>query len=311
MKFFRSTIYLEGSKGKRRSTSDLILKIAKKEKPMADTNTQETQSQAEQGKVVTNPPKDIEPKAPAHMVSAKEIRTSFFDPVVWEQMKGMAETFRASGAFPAEDNTPKLLVKLQAGREMGMTPVESIKSFYFVNGQINIFGAATMRRLREHGWSINFKDTPNACTATITKGKEKYSDTLTFEEAEKSGWTKGGAQGYLKAGWKEGANRKLKLRYGAVSLLIKTYVPEVLGSAVDIAEVAMDAMPVSDAYKAQITGGDEPAKQEVIDSIKTMGGVLPDDVESGERQLTKQEAADMIKQLTVTKKRAKKQEVKE
>lgn len=241
--------------------------------------------------------------APRHMVSVKEIKTNFFDPVVWGQMRGMAETFAASGAFPSTDNTAKIIVKLQAGREMGMTPIESVKSFYFVNGQITIFGAATTRRLREHGWIIEFKDETDKCTATIKRGKEKYSDTLTFEEAEKSGWTK--TQHGLKPGWLPGINRKLKLRYGAASLLIKTYVPEVLGSAVDISEVAMDAMPVADAYKPQIVGGSEPATEQAIESIKNMGGVLPDDVLSGERKLTKQESADMIKKL-MEKKRVKK-----
>lgn len=246
------------------------------------------------------------PLADSRMVSVKEIKTDFFDPIVWGQMRGMAETFAMSGAFPTTDNTAKIIVKLQAGREMGMTPIESVKSFYFVNGAINIFGAATMRRLREHGWTIEFKETPDSCTATIRKGKEKYSDTLTFKEAEDSGWTKS-QSGYIKPGWVQGANRKLKLRYGVVSMLIKTYVPEVLGSAVDIAEIAMDATPVGEAYKPQIEGGSEKATETQLATIKNMGGKLSDEVESGEKQLTKQEAANMIRELATPKKRVKKE----
>lgn len=249
----------------------------------------------------TNLPQETQ--TPKHMVSVKDIKTDFFDPVVWGQMKGMAETFASSGAFPTTDNTAKIIVKLQAGREMGMTPIESVKSFYFVNGAINIFGAATMRRLREHGWMIEFKDEVDKCTATIRKGKEKYTDSLTFQEAEESGWTKT-ANGYLKPGWVKGANRKMKLRYGVVSMIIKTYVPEVLGSAVDIAEVAMDATPVAQAYEKQLVeNGAQPATESVIATIKNMGGVLPDEVESGQRQLTKQEGADMIRALMEKKKK--------
>lgn len=231
------------------------------------------------------------------MVPASAVRTPFFDPIVWEQMKGMATTFEKSGAFPPGDNAAKLMVKLQAGREMGMSPIESIKSFYFVSGQINIFGAAIMRRLREHGWMITYKDEVNKCTATIRNNKgEEYSDSLTFDEAEASGWTSG-SQG-IKPGWKEGINRKLKLRYGVTSMLIKTYVPEVMGSAVDIAEVAMDAAPVYEAYKdqvAEIDGGSEPATEGQLATIKTLGGVLPDE------PLTKQGAAQTIKELTTKK----------
>jgi hypothetical protein len=177
-----------------------------------------------------------------YTVDVREIRTTYFDPVVWKQMKGMAETFKASGALGANENASTLVMKIQAGYEMGMKPIEAIKSFYFVNGVLNIFGAAVVRRLREHGWKIQYVDEPNKCTATISKDDESYTDTLTFEEARKSGWVE--SYGKVKAGWYEGVNRKLKLRYGVTSMLIKTYVPEVLGSAVDIAEVAQDTVPL-------------------------------------------------------------------
>lgn len=171
---------------------------------------------------------------------AKHNVTSFFNPIIWEQMKGMARTFKASGALPQSDNEATIAMKIQAGYEMGMTPIESIKSFYFVNGAINIFGAAVIRRLREHGWQIKYEDGNDSCTATVSKGDESYTDTLSFKEAEDSKWTRT-SSGSLKAGWIAGANRKMKLRYGVISMIIKTYIPEVLGSAADIAEIAEDA----------------------------------------------------------------------
>ena len=253
-------------------------------------------------KVVTaEAPQEVLPIVEKYMVPAKAIKTSFFDPVVWEQMKGMAETFKASGAFPETDNAARIMVKLQAGREMGMTPVESIKSFYFVKGTINVFGAAIIRRLREHGWVVTYKDELDKCTATITKGKERHSDSLTFKEAEESNWTK--ANGFLKAGWLPGANRKMKLRYGATSSLIKTYVPEVLGSAVDIAEVAMDATPVSEAYATQlpqIENGGQPATAEQISTLCNLDPDFKKEVhknldEGKETTISRQEVADRIK----------------
>lgn len=198
--------------------------------------------------------------------------TEFLNPIVWGQMKAMASSFVKSGALPKSENDFTVLMKIQAGYEMGMKPLEAVKSFYFVNGTMNIFGSATMRRLREHGWKISYKDEPNKCTVTVAKGDETYTETLTFEEAEKSGWTRG-TQG-LKPGWFEGVNRRLKLRYGAVSILLKTYLPEVLGSATDIAEVAMDydLEPRNDATPApQVVNGDEPATNQQIETLKQMG----------------------------------------
>lgn len=185
-----------------------------------------------------------------YLVDARETRTNYFDPIVWQQMKGMADTFKNSGALKSDENASTLVMKIQAGYEMGMKPIESIKSFYFVNGTLNIFGAAVVRRLREHGWQINYQDKQNKCTAIVKKGDEIYSDSLTFEEAKQSGWVE--SYGKLKPGWLQGANRKLKLRYGVISMLIKTYIPEVLGSAVDIAEVAMDAAPLYEEKQANV-----------------------------------------------------------
>lgn len=167
--------------------------------------------------------------------------TSFFNPKIWVQMQRMATAFKESGALPATDNMAMIMMKIQAGYEMGMKPLESVKAFYFVKGSLNIFGSAVIRRLREHGWTITYKDEPNKCTATIKKGDEEYTDSFTYEEAKRSGWAN-----ETKPAWIDGINRRLKLRYGVASLLIKTYVPEVLGSATDIAEVAMDSTMVGE-----------------------------------------------------------------
>lgn len=174
--------------------------------------------------------------------SEQNNQVDFYNEKRWKEWLIMAETFVKSGALPQTDNTSTLMMKLQAGYEMGMTPLESVKSFYFVKGVMNIFGSATVKRIKDHGWKIKYEEKPNECTAIVTKGEEKYSDTLTFSDAEKSHWTS--ANGALKAGWYEGANRKMKLRYGVLSMIIKTHLPEVMGSAIDIKEVAEDTVPV-------------------------------------------------------------------
>jgi len=195
--------------------------------------------------------------------------TEFLNPIVWGQMKAMASSFVKSGALPKSENDFTVLMKIQAGYEMGMKPLEAVKSFYFVNGAMNIFGSATMRRLREHGWRISYKDEPNKCTVTVTKGDETYTDYITFEEAEQSGFTKD-SYGKTKSAWREGVSRRLKLRYGAVSVLLKTYIPEVLGSATDIAEVAMD-YDLGENNAPTVANGDEPATEKQIETLTTMG----------------------------------------
>lgn len=167
--------------------------------------------------------------------------TSILNPQVYVQMKALANDFLASKAIPkCWETAAQVLVGIQAGYEMGMKPMESVNSLYVVNGAVNVWGKATVRRLREHGWTIQFKnETQEACTAIVKKGRERYEETYTFSEAEESGYTND-SYGKLKIGWKAGINRKLKLRYGVLALIIKTYIPEVLGAAVGIVEVDED-----------------------------------------------------------------------
>lgn len=172
--------------------------------------------------------------------------TSFLDPNLYVQMKVLANDFIASRAIPSVWETPQqVLVGLQTGVEMGMKPMEAMNSLYPVNGAINVWGKATTRRLTEHGWKIQYSDeSQESCTATVSRGDESYTETFTFADAEASGYTKQknkySGQMELKIGWKPGMNRRKKLRYGVLSLIISTYIPEVLGSAVGIVEVSDD-----------------------------------------------------------------------
>ena len=94
--------------------------------------------------------------------------------------------------------------------------------------------------MKEHGWTIKYSnESQESCTATISRGKEKYTETFDFADAEASGYTTDN-YGKLKIGWRPGMNRRKKLRYGVLSLIISTYIPEVLGSAMGIVEVSDD-----------------------------------------------------------------------
>lgn len=179
--------------------------------------------------------------------------TSFLDPNLYIQMKALAADFIASKAIPSVwQSSEQVLVGLQTGVEMGMKPMEAMNSLYPVNGAINVWGKATTRRLKAHGWIISYTDeTQDRCTATVTKGNESYTDTFLYSDAKASGYTHD-SYGKQKIGWKEGMNRKKKLRYGVLSLIISTYIPEVLGSAIGIVEVSEDVELRSTAQPGQL-----------------------------------------------------------
>lgn len=186
-----------------------------------------------------------QPDAPKAMTIRDTETSSILDPNTYIQMKALSKDFFDSKVVPsAYQNVLQVLFGIQAGYEMGMQPVEALQSITFVNGTLSVWGKAVPRRLRAHGWSLDFEEGGEGrdqyCKATIIKGDEMYSDKITFGDAEDSGYTKNN-NGGLKPGWQPGLNRKLKLRYDVLDVLCKTYVPEVFGGTAGTAEVLSDA----------------------------------------------------------------------
>ncbi len=182
-----------------------------------------------------------EPVKPTGITIRDTQTTSLMNPEVYVQMKILAQDFINSKAIPQCWTTAsQVLVGLQTGLEMGMQPMEAMNSLYVVNGAVNVWGKALTRRLTEHGYEVDFsEETEEQTTAIVSKDGKDYVATFKFSDAELSGYTKD-SQGRIKVGWKPGQNRKLKLRYGALSEIIKTQLPHVMGSASGVAEIDND-----------------------------------------------------------------------
>lgn len=147
--------------------------------------------------------------------------STFFDIGRVNEMYKLAQNFHAANCWgPDVKNPAQALVKIQAGFEMGMAPVEAMNSLYIVNGKITIWGSAMTKRLREHGWKIEYEEKLSEATVTISKGQERYSYTATMDELKK-----------IKSRAAEFAGKD-KLKWHAISRLIRFHVPEVLGAGV-------------------------------------------------------------------------------
>lgn len=131
----------------------------------------------------------------------------------------LANEFFKAGCFGGDvKNAHQAFVKIQAGKEMGMPPMEAMNSLYIINGSISIYGVATAKRLREHGWIISYKnEDAKGVTAVITKGREVHEFEATAVDVAR---LSSKALGFAP---------KDKLRWHALGRLVRFNVPEVLG----------------------------------------------------------------------------------
>jgi hypothetical protein len=79
------------------------------------------------------------------------------------------------------DTAPKLMVALQAGKEMGLQPLEAINSFYFVNGKVALYGDMAIAQVLRAGHKVEWIDcNDKTATVKITRGDNGASNQITF-----------------------------------------------------------------------------------------------------------------------------------
>lgn len=176
--------------------------------------------------------KKVETKAEVAEYKAPELLPNDTPEVSAFKMKlAIANHLFKAGCFSKDvQNAAQAFVKIQAGAEMGMEPMESMNSLYIVNGHVSIWGMALSRRLRSNGWRIEYNDPDlSKCEVKIKKGDEEYSYFVTSEDMKKMN-----SKAY-------GFAPKEKMRWHCLGRLVRFYVPEILGgSTVYLAEEAED-----------------------------------------------------------------------
>lgn len=130
----------------------------------------------------TQPTSSLEvmpPPSQRYVAMAEERSLNFLNPKLWSAMKVVAETFMQAGALPASiKNAQQLLMMLQAGYEAGLQPLEAIKSFYFVNGNLALYGEMAITMVIRAGHKIEW-GTCNDKTATVTITRKDTGQTMT------------------------------------------------------------------------------------------------------------------------------------
>lgn len=113
--------------------------------------------------------------------------TSYLNMNVWDAMDKMAQTFIKSGALPTGvSNTSQLMMLFQAGYELGMKPVESLRNLYIVKGRVALQGSAMLKKMIDAGVKIKWNEVgPEKVKATFERqGMEPFVAEYTMAQAD-------------------------------------------------------------------------------------------------------------------------------
>ena len=145
--------------------------------------------------------------------------------VVLDELKqpmAIGEVFAKSGMFPDVKSQAQAVVKILAGKELGLSPFESMASVYVVNGRLALTAKAMsglIKRSKKYDYVIKKLD-DTECTVDITNADGIVgSTTFTFKDAAKAGLVN-------KDNWKNYPKNMLFAR--ALSNACRFYCPEVI-----------------------------------------------------------------------------------
>ena len=106
------------------------------------------------------------------------------------QPMALGEVFAKSGMFPDTKTQSQAVVKIMAGKELGLSPFQSMGSIYVVNGKLALAAQAMsglVKRSKEYDYVIKKLD-DNECILSFTKNDtEVGQSTFTIKDAAKAG----------------------------------------------------------------------------------------------------------------------------
>ncbi|HEX5430151.1 MAG TPA: hypothetical protein VFX17_03705 [Patescibacteria group bacterium] len=206
---------------------------------MDEQNKKETQS----GEKVSNEPDKSMVTQPEKPVNTP----SYFNINAWRAMKEMANVFFQSRALPSHiQNAAQLMMIMQAGKELGMLPMESITNLYIVNGKVTLQGSGMLTKVLRAGIKVEWvsESETEAVVKLSGLGRPAYVSKFTMAEAQKAGLTG-------KDVWRK--YPKNMLRWRALTNGARVFCPDVIQGMYMMEEIATNVDMGSDGEFIEVT----------------------------------------------------------
>ena len=163
----------------------------------------------------------------------------------------IGEIFSKSSMFPDVKSQAQAVVKILAGRELGLSPFESMASVYVVNGRLALTAkamAGLIKRSKKYDYIIKKLDDTECTIDIMASGELVGSTTFTFKDAAKASLVN-------KDNWKNYPKNMLFAR--AISNACRFYCPEVISGYYTTEELEdlgdSVSSPVKTSVKVDVT----------------------------------------------------------
>lgn len=189
-----------------------------------------------------------------------ENKLDVYSPQRLDSMIRVAEKFYKAGCFGSDvQNAEQAFVKMQAGDEMGMKPMEAMNDLYIVKGRVGLHSKGLSAAFKRHGYEIVWGQCDaTKASVTVKKDGKEYSESASKDEMKNS-------RAYSIA-------PENKLRYHCLRKLINFQTPDVGGSVMNLDEdEAVDLPPAT--VDVVESGSDLTSLKEKIDKVETIDGL--------------------------------------
>lgn len=162
----------------------------------------------------------------------------------------IGDVFAKSGMFPDVKSQAQAVVKIMAGKELGLSPFEAMGSIYVVNGRLSLTAKAKsglIKKSKKYDYVIKKLDDQECSIAFVKDSAEIGVSTFTIKDAARAGLVN-------KDNWKNYPKNMLFAR--ALSNGATFYCPEVISGYATYEELEdMDVVsePVSNKKTINIT----------------------------------------------------------
>ncbi len=188
------------------------------------------------------------------------------------EIQVFADTCFKSGLFPDCKSPIEAVMKIVAGRELGLPGLMSLQKLYIVNGKMGMAGEVAIVLLQRAGYKIVHKydnrDNPTACEVTLTHPQgNSFAWRFTIADAKRAGLVKPGGA------WEKYPQDLLY--YRALMSAARKFAPEALGGIGYTPEELQSINGEARKVTGEATEGIEPspATNPLVDAAKQHGAI--------------------------------------